>query len=661
MLLLILYWTLGILAALIVILVVPSIRIIGPTSVGLVTKRFSLKKLPDDNPIAFHGEAGYQADLLMPGWRFKLWIMYAVEKYPWVQVRAGEIGVVVAQAGRPLPVGAKSAESLSELNLITDLRAWLKAGGQKGVQRPVLPPGSLMPVHPVGFLVITRERVYGQPVAQEFRRLQSYGKFTFQSFGLEEDQLRVTVITPRSSDRGGVIDTCGIVTTLEGQPLPSGSIAGRLGEFDDIKRLESENSNDQMLIEALIGSKSVQHNNYQDYDAFLKAGGRIGLQHDTLLYGAYLLNPFLVRVEEVPMLVVKQGEVAVIKAYVGLPTQDTSGSAFKFGSIVRPGHRGIWQEPLRTGKYAINPRCYEAEKVPTAILSLNWSEAVSEAHKLDERLSQIEAKSREGFVFMIELVVQIHVPDTTAPRVISMVGTIANLVNEVLQAAVGNHFRDKLQSMPAITFIETRQQVQESALEHIRMQLSQYEVETRGVYIQDVVLPEALVQVLTKREIANQEKATFQMQQEAQQIRIDMEKTKGTADMQAQLAQAQVGVEIASQTAQARKNQADGEATYIAETGRAKGAEVEAVGLARAKGFEAQVRALGQGPTAVINVATALAERGIKIMPEILAVGGGATIDGVGATLMKYLTEQNTLPANPSVPASTAAKEISKT
>ena len=108
-------------------------------------------------------------------------------------------------------------------------------------------------------------------------------------------------------------------------------------------------------------------------------------------------------------------------------------------------------------------------------------------------------------------------------------------------------------------------------------------METRGVYIQDVILPEQLVKVLTQREIANQEKATFQMQQQAQRLRIDMEQTKGTADMQAQLAQAQVGVEIASQTAQARKKQADGEATYIAETGRAKGAEVEAVGLARAR------------------------------------------------------------------------------
>ena len=32
-------------------------------------------------------------------------------------------------------------------------------------------------------------------------------------------------------------------------------------------------------------------NNYQDYQKFLDAGGRIGLQHDPLLYGSYTLNP----------------------------------------------------------------------------------------------------------------------------------------------------------------------------------------------------------------------------------------------------------------------------------------------------------------------------------------------------------------------------------
>ena len=52
---------------------------------------------------------GYQATLLMPGLRFKLWPMFGVKKFPWVQVPAGEIGVVIAQVGEPLPIGAKSA------------------------------------------------------------------------------------------------------------------------------------------------------------------------------------------------------------------------------------------------------------------------------------------------------------------------------------------------------------------------------------------------------------------------------------------------------------------------------------------------------------------------------------------------------------------------
>ena len=341
------------------------------------------------------------------------------------------------------------------------------------------------------------------------------------------------------------------------------------------------------------------------------------------------------------MLVVKQGEVAVIKAYVGLVTEDTSGAEFKFGSLVRPGHRGVWQEPLRTGKYPINPRCYEAEIVPTAILTLNWAEAVSEAHHLDAQLQQIVAKSREGFIFRIDLQVQIHVPDTKAPRVISMVGTMRNLVSEVLQSAVGNHFRDKLQSMAAIRFIETRQQVQQEAFAHIKSQLDQYQVETRGVYIQDVILPEDLVRVLTQREIANQEIETFRRQEQAQDQRITMEHAKGTADMQAELATSKVGVEIKTNNAQARKAEAEDEAAYISETGTAKGAEVEAVGLARAKGYEAQVAALGAAPTAAVNIATAIAQSGVRFVPEVLVAGSGSGvsggIEGLAATLMKYL------------------------
>ncbi|MCB1261040.1 MAG: hypothetical protein KDB33_11745, partial [Acidimicrobiales bacterium] len=79
---------------------------------------------------------------------------------------------------------------------------------------------------------------------------------------------------------------------------------------------------------------------------------------------------------------------------------------------MKPGHQGIWSEPLRTGKYTLNPRIYEAEIVPTSILTLNWSHTTSEAHSLDARLAPIDAKSKEAFNFSIDLQVQIHVPDT---------------------------------------------------------------------------------------------------------------------------------------------------------------------------------------------------------------------------------------------------------
>ena len=625
-----------------------SLHKIGPTEVGLVTKRFSFKKLDKDNPVAFNGEAGYQADLLMPGLRWKPYLIYSVEKYPWVQVPAGEIGVVIAQVGSPLPIGAKSAVYKKEFANFSDLRSFVHQGGQKGVQRPVLPPGSLVPVHPLGFLTLTRSRVYGVPVSPELRaKMGRGGELMPASLGLRSEQLELVRIEPQPRGKdGATLDVVGIITTYEGDPLPSGDLASRLGGYADIEKLEAPGgaSSDAQIIEALLGSKNHLHNNYQDYQAFLDHGGHIGLQHDPLLYGAYALNPFLVSVELVPMMVVKQGQVAVVKAYVGLATQDTSGEEFKYGSLVRPGHRGVWQEPLRTGKYPLNPRCYESEIVPTAILNLNWADAVSEAHNLDAQLQQIVAKSKEGFVFKIDLQVQIHVSDTKAPRVISMVGTMKNLVNEVLQAAVGNHFRNSLQSMPAISFIETRQQVQIEAFEHIRQQLEQYQVETKGVYIQDVVLPEDMVTVLTHREVANQEIETFKKQKAAQDQRIEMEQAKGTADMQADLARSKVGVNIKKNNADARVAEATGEAEYIRQTGTAKGAEVEAVGLARARGYRAQVEALGSNATAIVNLVAALAEGKAKFVPDVLVTGGGnggGALDGLAATAMKFFGSGN--------------------
>ncbi len=557
----------GVLALIVLLVVLRSFHSIGPSEIGLVSKRVG-RKLGEDELIALNKEAGYQADLLMPGLRFKLWPISTVTRYPWVQVPPDHIGVVWAQVGDSLPTGAKSAHYKPEFGNFADVRGFLQNGGQRGVQRPVLPPGTTAPLHPIGFIVATSTMIFGEVISDA--ALSAIGE-------VDPEALKVFNITP-----AGERDLVGVVTTREGPA--SGDIANRIGGFGDVADLEQTTTSSVRVIQAVLASKNTLHDNYQNYQAFLDSGGCIGLQHDPLLYGSYLLNPYLVRVELREMLVVKQGEVAVIKSYVGLPTEDTSGSEFKFGSIVKPGHQGIWSEPLRTGKYTLNPRIYEAEVVPTSILTLNWSRANSEAHNLDARLAPIEAKSKEAFDFSIDLQVQIHVPDTRAPKVISMVGTMQNLVNEVLQSAVGNYFRNKLQSLGATEFIEKRDFVQAEAEQYIRTYLDRYEVETRGVYIQDVVFPVDLVQVLTSREIAAQEKQTFANQQAAQEARVALEQQRGVADMQAQLAQANVSIDIESANAKAAAARAEGEAAVITVTGNADAQKIRAVGWRLGRG-----------------------------------------------------------------------------
>jgi len=656
--------------ALFLIVVLASIRSIGPTEVGLVLKRISFKKLRGDNPIAFHGEAGYQADLLRAGLWFKLWPVYKVTRHPMVQVPAGEIGVVIAQVGESLKEGQKSGIYKPVFGDFSDVRAFVASGGQKGPQRPTLRPGAVVAIHPAAFIVRTASATYGVPISKEaLEKARALPSERFKQVVLRpqvvvgseqhevsalhvHDQLiqnverRNVFATEEGSRRSGsadkappappapapsvdltqdrvkLVDVIGIVRVHEGPPLDPGDIACRIGGYDDIRKREEAGATDAELGDMILDSKVKLHDNYQDFQAFLDAGGRIGLQHDPLLYGTFNLNPYLVEVELVPMLVVEQGQVAVVKSYVGLVPQDTSGEAFRFGTLVRPGHRGIWQETLRTGKYAINPRCYDAEIVPTSILTLNWATQISEAHKLDRHLSQIVAKSREGFVFKIDLQVQIHVPDTMASRVISAVGTMQNLVNEVLQAAVGNHFRDKLQSMPAIQFIENRQKVQEEAFQHIMNQLKVYNVDTRGVFIQDVILPEELTKVLTEREIANQQILTLQKQQAAETARIATEQQRGLADQQAALARSSVGIDIAQNTASARMREAEGEATYLEKVGTAKGAEVRAVALAKADGYMRQIEALGREGTTLVNVVQALAASQQPFVPEVSVTGG---------------------------------------
>src|SRR5712691_1030344 len=77
------------LGALVAFILYMSFWKIGPTEMGLVRKRFGFKKLDGGNIVGFDREAGYQAEVLRTGIRFKLWLLYAVQRRPIPQIPAG--------------------------------------------------------------------------------------------------------------------------------------------------------------------------------------------------------------------------------------------------------------------------------------------------------------------------------------------------------------------------------------------------------------------------------------------------------------------------------------------------------------------------------------------------------------------------------------------
>ncbi len=450
----------------------------------------------------------------------------------------------------------------------------------------------------------------------------------------------------------------GIVTTLDGAPIDAGQIAGRQVEG---------------------------HNNFQDFDTFLRNGGNRGLQPQVILAGSYNLNPWAVQVEEIPMTEIPIGYVGVVISFVGTEGQDLTGADFKHGNIVEKGNKGVWLEPLGPGKYPINKYTMKVELVPTTNLVLNWASARSEAHNLDKNLSTITVRSKDGFPFNLDVAQIIHVPTTEAPKVIARFGNMVNLVSQVLEPTIGNYFRNSAQDSDVIAFLSTRKERQQSAKAHIKTVLDEYNVNAVDTLIGDIVPPESLMKTLTDRKIAEEQKVTYETQKKAQETRQGMEKETAIADMQKDIVKAQQSVEIAERTASATVKKSEGDAAsvklavsaeaeatklrafaeaestkaraqadaeaiklkaaaqaeQISLTGDAEAGRILAVGKSTAESYELAVKALGGENFTRYKITEELSKGHIKLIPDVLIGGGangGSSIDGLlGLKLMEMI------------------------
>jgi len=372
---------------------------------------------------------------------------------------------------------------------------------------------------------------------------------------------------------------------------------------------------------------------FKNAQAFIDRGGFKGLQEQVMLAGRYFINPRFATVELKEMTSVPIASAGVVIAYVGEPGQDLSGESFKHGNLVGKGQKGVWADSLDPGKYPINPYTHKVEVVPTANIVLNWATGKSESHKLDERLSTITVRSSDGFTFNLDVSQIIHIPRNDAPKVIARFGSVANLVTQVLEPTIGNHFRNAAQGSDVIDFLKGRRERQAEAKAQILGALQEYNVVAVDTLIGDIAPPAALMATLTDRKLAEQQKVTFETQRTAQETRKSLEQATAQAATQASVVAAERSVEIARFSAAAAVETATGaansktinakaDAEVLITVGAAEGTKITAVGEAEARVIQLKTDAVGQGNYAMIEVGRALASSGQKLVPDVIAGGG---------------------------------------
>lgn len=440
----------------------------------------------------------------------------------------------------------------------------------------------------------------------------------------------------------------GIITALDGAPLEKGQIAG---------------------------TETVGHNNYQDFDEFVNAGGQRGLQINPVLSGSYSLNTWAVKIETTDMTEVPIGSVGVVISYVGKDGVDLSGKDFKHGNIVGEGEKGVRKQVFDPGKYAINKLTHKVVIIPTTNIVLNWADAKNESHNLDKNLSTITVRSSEGFPFNLDVAQIIHIPSDQAPYVTARFGSVENLVSQVLEPTIGNYFRNSAQKSGVIDFLNSRVDRQNEAKKTISEALEEYNVHAVDTLIGDIVPPVELMKPLTDRKIAQEQEITYTSEMKAQKIRQQLESETALANMQGQIVTADQSVNIAAKKADAAVKDADGkaksvvlaaeaEAKRITLTGDAEASKIEAIGKATAEAYNKQVAAMGADNFAKFKVIEEIGKNHTKIIPDILIQGGGdnaSPIAGLlGFELLKKVEAENAKHKLPEVITDTPSTEGTK-
>jgi uncharacterized membrane protein YqiK len=382
------------------------------------------------------------------------------------------------------------------------------------------------------------------------------------------------------------VDTIAIVTVHDGPSLPPGEI---------IAPAVGNDSNDPNY-----------HNNYQDTEAFLRAGGRRGRQYVPLTDGTYFINRWFATVEMIPKTVVPIGYVGVVVSYYGRVGRDLSGEAFRHGERVAEGERGVWERPLGPGKYPFNSYAGQMVMVPTTNFVLHWITGRSEAHRYDESLRSIDLVTKDAYEPLLPLSVVVHIDYQKAPGVIQRFGDVKKLITQTLDPMLSAFFRDVAHKKTMLELLHQRDAIQAESREELRRRFREFDIECVDVLIGKPDTAEAggkietLLEQLRIRQLSIEQLETYERQRaSADKLRM-LNEAQAQAAMQTQLTNSRVQIQIAesqgeADLARARKQAEQTVVNADAELARSRRQAEQTVVLAEAESRQRVLAGRGEG------------------------------------------------------------------
>lgn len=601
-----------VIVGIIILIKLLGLRIIPSNKIGIVEKWWSPKGSLNEAIIALNREAGYQPEMLRGGIHFLTPLMFKVHICPLVTVPQGQVAYVFARDGKPLTPTQTLGNIIPEGSNFQNVRGFIQNGGQKGPQRGIIREGTYA-FNLAQFIIITQDKTY------------------YLSMGSKAEDETISKMAEMLREREGfkpiVIkgadDKVGIVTVHDGPSLGRDDIiAPTVG--DDVADVET------------------YHNNFQDPEKFLKAGGFRGRQHQVLVEGTYFVNRLFATVELIDKTIIDVGYVGVVVSYIGPKGVDSTGEDYKHGELVEAGSKGVWRQPLMPGKYAFNTYSGKVVKVPTTNIILKWISNQAGAHKFDENLKEVSLITKDAFEPSLPLSVVMHIDYKKAPMVIQRFGDIKMLVDQTLDPMVSAYFKNIGQTKTLIQLIQERNEIQgiasgemKAKFEHYNLELEEVLIGTPAASANDNKIEFILTQ-LRERQVAVEQIETYSQQQKAAQKEKELREAESRALQQKFLTESEINIQIQGNQGKAEYQRSLQEAAKIKALAEADAEKEARVGIGKAIAVEEQVRAYGgpqyQVTQDIMNKFTAAIQQSkIDIVPKTVINMGSK--DGMGSNV----------------------------